>query len=115
MVSAMKEAEVLEYAMAKLQPHQDKLSYWRNNTGALPAAGGYYVRFGHIGGGDIEGFISPNARFFAIETKRPSGGKQRESQIIFEQRCRKMGGLYFLTPTKELVDEAVKEIINNSI
>lgn len=67
---------------------------WRQNTGAAKI-GGRYVRFGIKGQPDILG-IMPDGRFLGIECKRPSGGKQSESQKWFQSQILANNGVYLL-------------------
>ena len=54
---------------------------WRNNSGVLKS-GTRFVRFGHVGSGDIIG-ITPNGRFISIENKC-NGEPTSPGQAIFQ-------------------------------
>lgn len=103
------EAEVLQYLMQQLQPHQDILRYWRVNTGAAATDKGF-IKFGHVGAGDVEGILSPYGKFFSIEVKTKVG-KQRDTQKNFERTCWSMGGIYLLCRGKDEVQPVINRLL----
>jgi hypothetical protein len=93
--------------------------YWRNNTGAAlykstTSAGSRarYIRFGHVGSGDITG-IGPGGVRVEIEVKRP-GGVQSENQKAFQKMITDNGGVYILAYSVEDVAQKLndKQIFN---
>jgi hypothetical protein len=70
---------------------------WRNNTGAVaipatPTRKRRFVRFSVPGISDIIGFVEPNARFLAIEAKRP-GQTLAPNQRAFLERVQRANGI----------------------
>lgn len=68
------------------------LNIWRNNTGAVKAANGRYIRFGIKGSADFIGW-DKKGRFVAIECKRPIGGKLSMEQKIYLESLKSSGGV----------------------
>lgn len=79
------------------------LVVWRNNTGAIRAEGGRFVRFGVVGSADVLGVASPSGQFVALEVKAP-GGRVSEAQTRWGAAIRACGGVYLVVRS---VDEAV--------
>lgn len=63
------------------------------------------IHYGILGGGDISGILRGGRRV-EIEVKTGTG-KQRESQLRFQQMIEEYGGLYILARS---VQDAVTEI-----
>lgn len=107
------EAEIQRAILDVLRFHG--VECWRANTGAF--AGEHkgrsrFVRFGEKGQSDILGMIGPNARFLAIEAKRP-GNKPTLDQILFMQRINAAGGFAFWATSAQTVDHAVRAVLLN--
>lgn len=67
---------------------------WRNNTGSYKTPEGRFIRYGHVGSGDILGLL-PDGRFLAVECKTPTG-TQSEPQKVFQAMVERNGGVYVL-------------------
>ena len=79
------------------------LVVWRNNTGAMKADGGRFVRFGALGSADVLGVAGPSGQFIALEVKAP-GGRVSAVQTRWGAAIRACGGVYLVVRS---VDEAV--------
>jgi hypothetical protein len=79
---------------------------WRQNTG-VAKAGGYRIRFGHVGSGDISGIIRGGRRL-EIEVKTEKG-EPSEAQLAFGARVNELGGLWFVARS---VEDAVNTVLN---
>ena len=64
------------------------------NTGGANF-GGQFVAFGRPGTPDIIGALPPRGQFIGIEVK-VGKDKQRESQIEWQARIEKVGGIYLI-------------------
>lgn len=62
------------------------------------------TRVGVLGGSDTQGCL--RSRWIGIEWKR-SGEKQRESQVAFERRIKRAGGIYVVAMSPEQAVEGV--------
>lgn len=62
------------------------------------------TRVGVLGGSDTQGCAF--GRWIGIEWKRP-GERQRESQVAFERRIKRAGGIYIVATTPEAAVEGV--------
>lgn len=62
------------------------------------------TRVGVVGGADTQGCV--HGRWFGVEWKRP-GEKQRESQVLFEKKIKRAGGIYVVATTAESAVEGV--------
>ena len=79
---------------------------WRNNNTAVydPKINGYRSFTGLKGVPDILGIL-PGGIFIGVEVKTPRG-KQSADQVLFERRCKRLGGVY-------IVARSVKDITDN--
>ena len=84
------QSQILQYLAIK------QIFCYRSNAGAMSGSHKgkrWFVRFGLPGSADI--FAIKEGRAYAIEVKGPKG-KQSESQIEFQQRFERAGGVYVL-------------------
>jgi len=89
-MKAEKESDILRTCLKYLQIVR-RWMVWRNQTGALPAVGGRFIRFGQVGSADILGVL-PAGRALAVETKRP-GNKPTSHQAAWLAEFSRAGGL----------------------
>lgn len=89
-------SRVKNEVLLKVGGHIDFM-VWNNETGTARAMDNpkRIIKFGKIGSPDILGVMGPFGLFVGIEIKTGSG-RQRESQIIFEQSCKKRNGIYIV-------------------
>lgn len=80
---------------------------WRNNNTAIfdPKMNGYRSFNGLKGVPDILAVI--NGRFTGIEVKTPRG-RQSADQVLFQQRCERHGGKYYIVRSKEDVEQLLR-------
>jgi len=93
---------IIEYLKIK------KIFHYRNNSGAM--MGEYngkrrIVRFGALGSPDIVCIVK--GRYVGIEVKG-TDGRQRDSQIEFQEQLEKAGGKYILARSLDDVIEQIK-------
>jgi hypothetical protein len=79
---------------------------WRNNSGATKTKRGQFLRYGHVGSGDIIGVASPGGRFFSIEVKTAKGVLSKE-QTDFIWAMKTLGAIAFVAHS---ADEAIEEL-----
>lgn len=83
---------------------------WKSHVGVarLVGRGGRVrpVQFGLAGQADISGVIEPWGVALFVEVKRP-GEVQRATQVLFEQRVRAAGAVYFVATS---VNDAMQRL-----
>ncbi len=99
------ETEILREIMERLK-RKPCVYAWRNNSGATKTKRGQFLRYGHVGSGDIIGVASPGGRFFSIEVKTPKGvlSEEQESFILT------MHGLGAIAFVAHSADEAIASL-----
>lgn len=92
---------------------------WNHPTGTFFTQDGYPVKCGRPGSMDVIGCvrvtITPDmvgrqvGLALGIETKHPTTGGQRETQVRFQRAWEMRGGIYVLTRTHEGLREMILE------
>jgi hypothetical protein len=94
-VAKIREADILRSVLGCLQGHPRVAFCWRSNTGAFKVGDpARYVRVGFVGQADILGMLT-DARFLAVEVKRP-GQHPTPEQHGFLENVREWGGCAFV-------------------
>jgi hypothetical protein len=73
------ETEIQREIMERLR-RKPGIYAWRNNSGATKTKRGQFLRYGHVGSGDIIGVAAPDGRFFSIEVKTTKGVVSEEQE-----------------------------------
>lgn len=77
--------------------------HWRNNTGAMKAEHGSFIKFGAVGSPDI--FILTQGGFLVqLEVKAPKG-KQNEAQKEWQRKSEELGAEYYVVRSLDEVIE----------
>ncbi len=100
------ETEILREIMDRLKRHPG-IYAWRNNSGATKTKRGQFLRYGHVGSGDIIGVASPGGRFFSIEVKAPKGVVSEE-QETFITTMLGLGAVAFVAHSADEAMEALE-------
>lgn len=78
---------------------------WRNNSGATKTKRGQFLRYGHVGSGDIIG-VASGGRFFSIEVKTTKGVVSEEQENFITT----MIGLGAIAFVAHSADEAMSQL-----
>lgn len=69
--------------------------FWRQNTIAPFREGRWFSQPRYSMNGIPDIILIKNGKFIGLEVKKPKG-KQSDNQKIFEERCKKAGGEYYI-------------------
>ena len=106
----MSESQLVSAIIKRYYKHP-QVFLWRSNAGVFKTFGGSRVQCNFKGLGDITGFLAPNGKFLAIETKDTT--KQEESQKEFQAEVESKGGIYIITwDLKTVIDRLTLEGIH---
>ena len=114
---AVKESVVVAQCLEWLAKH--RIFCWRNNTGSYRTPEGRFIRYGHVGSGDIIG-ITPVVitsemvgrtvgLFTAIECKTATG-KQSKPQQVFQTMIERNGGVYIVARSTSDLERAIVQL-----
>lgn len=86
-----------------------KIFHYRNNSGALPAPTGTFIRFGAPGSPDLIAVI--RGLYVGFECKDGPHAKQTPLQKQFQESLEAAGGRYYIIRRPEDLDAALAELL----
>lgn len=100
------EKEVLKGVMQLLEAA--RINHWRTHCGKVRVRGGF-MHLAKEGVADIIGILADGSgRLFAVETKNPTDGKQRDKQKEFQKDIEKDNGVYILAKSITDIEPILK-------
>lgn len=104
----MKETDIMRLIQLKASEMGGRLL--RNNIGAFKDKAGQWIRFGvgGLGGSDLMGWMSPNAKFTVVEVKVP-GEEPTEDQYKFLDTINKAGGIGIWADSVDMFVSKIKK------
>lgn len=93
----------------QLLENQNKILFFRNNSGATQTASGGFIRFGKRGSPDIFVFIK-GGKIIQLEVKCGKN-KQTVSQLEWELKMKQLGHIYKIVRSIDEVEEIIKNYL----